>query len=574
MKKWISTVLTGAMLLSVVCSGAVVASADNTATNNKAYIHVSNFVGSAYDKSKSVQSQMADSKVEQGVQEFEVGDLVNVTVSYQSSNQNGVSGFLGHTFINQTTDNAQSDNAFAKYTDDSQEVMRLSNMYYKVSDDLERYIVTHTDSVFDSVPASAYTPIDSSVYDYDRNSDNPYMDRVSYMGIASKSTGLNFTQNTQAVTFTVEITNPGETYLYSVLEDFTDNSEQANSIVSDVTVSTTLTKVGSVNPDSGVTIDKSALSLSVGEMYTLQATSATATSFTWKTNNANVATVNSSGRVVARGVGTATITVVTSDKQKATCTVTVTQSETLTLDKETLSLGVSEMYTLTPTLTPADSTVTYTWKTDNSSVATVNSSGRVVARGEGTATIKAVASNGLKATCTVTVTPQKTLTLDKETLSIGVGEVYTLTSTMTPADETVTYTWKTTNANVATVNSKGRIVARGEGTADIRLIASNGLKATCTLTVTPQKTLTLNRSTLDMTAIGQQYILVPTLTPNDSTVTYTFKSSNAQVASVNSAGRVVARGDGNAVITVTASNGLKVTCRVSVSSGILAEVVM
>ncbi len=570
MKKWISTVLTGTMLLSAVCSGAVVASADNTVANNKAYIHVSNFVGSAYDKGKSVQSQLANSKVEQGVQEFEVGDLVNVTVSYQSSGQNGVSGFLGHTFINQTTDNAQSGNAFAKYTDDSNEVMRLSNVYYKEADDLEKYMVNHTDSVFDCVPGSAYTPI-SDVYDYDPNNDNPYMDRVSYMGIASKSTGMNFSQSTQAVTFTVEITNAGETYLYSVLEDFTDNSAQANTIVSDVTVSTTLTKVGSVKPDSGVTIDKSELSLSVGEMYTLQASSATATSFTWKTNNTNVATVNSSGRVVARGVGTATITVVTSDKQKATCTVTVTQSEILTLDKETLSLGVGEVYTLTPTLTPADETVTYTWKTDNSAVATVNSSGRVVARGEGTATIKAIASNGLKATCTLTVTPQKTLTLDKETLSIGVGEVYTLTSTLTPADETVTYTWKTTNANVATVNSKGRIVARGEGTADIRLIASNGLKATCHLTVTPQKTLTLDTTSLTMTAIGEKHVLVPTLTPNDSSVTYTFKSSNAQVASVNSSGRVVARGDGTAVITATASNGLKVTCRVTVSSTMIAQ---
>ena len=40
---------------------------------------------------------------------------------------------------------------------------------------------------------------------------------------------------------------------------------------------------------------------------------------------------------------------------------------------------------------------------DNPSVASVNSAGRIVARGEGTATIKVISTNGKVATCTVQV---------------------------------------------------------------------------------------------------------------------------------------------------------------------------
>ncbi len=316
-----------------------------------------------------------------------------------------------------------------------------------------------------------------------------------------------------------------------------------------------------------ILLDKEELNLETGEMYTLSTAiipeTDTEVTYTFKSNNTAVATVNKAGRIVARGEGSATITVTASNGMKATCTVNVSQKETLTLDKTELNLSISEMYTLTSTLYSGDTTVTYTFKSNNTAVATVNSSGRIVARGEGVATITVIASNGLKATCTVTVTPQKTLTLDKTDLSIGVSEMYTLAPILTPADDTVTYTFKSNNTAVATVNSSGRVVARGEGIATITVIASNGLKATCTVTVTPQKTLTLDKTELSLN-VSEMYTLAPILTPADDTVTYTFKSNNTSVATVNKAGRIVARGTGTATITVKSSNGLTAVCEVIV----------
>ncbi|MBQ7521756.1 MAG: leucine-rich repeat protein, partial [Clostridia bacterium] len=234
-----------------------------------------------------------------------------------------------------------------------------------------------------------------------------------------------------------------------------------------------------------VVLDKEELTLEAGQMYTLTATvnPPTETTFTWKSNNTSVATVNGSGRVVARGEGTATITVVNSDGKRAYCTVTVLPKKEIVLDKTELNLSVKEQYTLSPSMLPEDTTVTYTFKSNNTAVATVNKAGRIVARGEGTATITVIGSNGLKAYCTVNVTPQKILVLDKTELNLSVKEQYTLNPSIVPEDTEVTYTFKSDNTAVATVNKAGRIVARGTGTAKITVKSSNGLTAVCNITV-------------------------------------------------------------------------------------------
>ncbi len=82
---------------------------------------------------------------------------------------------------------------------------------------------------------------------------------------------------------------------------------------------------------TGVDIDRSSVSLSVGDSITLKATvspsDATNKNVTWTSSDGSVATVNSSGTVKAVSVGKATITVTTVDGQKTdTCTVTVSES--------------------------------------------------------------------------------------------------------------------------------------------------------------------------------------------------------------------------------------------------------
>lgn len=74
------------------------------------------------------------------------------------------------------------------------------------------------------------------------------------------------------------------------------------------------------------------------------------------------------------------------------------------------------------------------------------------------------------------------ISLSSSTLSLAVGDdPSTLTATTTPTGKKVT--WRTSNANVATVDGEGNVTAVGAGTAVITTI-SGAQSAACTVTVT------------------------------------------------------------------------------------------
>lgn len=161
-----------------------------------------------------------------------------------------------------------------------------------------------------------------------------------------------------------------------------------------------------------ITLDKTQLSFTVGESFTLTATvtpdNATDKTVTWTTSDANIATVDENGNVTAVGAGTATITATTVNGLTAECTVTVKNPiidvDGITLDRDTAEVTVGESFTLTATVTPDNATdKTVTWTTSNPNVATVDKNGNVTAVGAGTAVITVTTKNGLTATCTVTV---------------------------------------------------------------------------------------------------------------------------------------------------------------------------
>lgn len=164
-------------------------------------------------------------------------------------------------------------------------------------------------------------------------------------------------------------------------------------------------------PVSSVELDRSSLSLTKGDVYTLNATvkpdDATDKTVSWKSSNTAVATVDSNGKVKAIAGGSATITA-TAGGVSAKCSVTVTVPVTsVSLNKTSLNLMVGDTETLSATIYPSDATnKNVTWKSSNTSVATVQS-GKVSAVGVGTAQITVTTNNGSKkATCTVTVTPK------------------------------------------------------------------------------------------------------------------------------------------------------------------------
>ena len=97
------------------------------------------------------------------------------------------------------------------------------------------------------------------------------------------------------------------------------------------TATCSVTVTDSKIPVSGVSLNKTSLSMKVGETQTLTATvtpsNATDKSMKWSSSNTSVATVSSSGVVTAKKAGNATVTVKTNDGGKqATCSVTVKET--------------------------------------------------------------------------------------------------------------------------------------------------------------------------------------------------------------------------------------------------------
>jgi uncharacterized repeat protein (TIGR02543 family) len=348
---------------------------------------------------------------------------------------------------------------------------------------------------------------------------------------------------------------------------------------------------GSTVSVTGVSLNKSSISLNGGYLETLTATvspsNATNKNVSWTTSNSSVATV-SNGTVTAKSPGTATITVATADGNKtATCTVTVASAVVpvsgVSLNNTSLSLAVGGSGTLTATVSPGDATnKNVSWTTSNSDVATV-SGGTVTAKSVGTATITVATVDGNKtATCAVTVTaatagpvPVTGVSLNKTSLSLTAGGSETLTATVSPSNATnKTVSWTTSNSGVATV-SDGTVTAKSAGTATITVTTADGNKtATCAVTVAaaagtvPVTGVSLNKTSLSLYDV-EATTLTATVSPSNATnKTVSWTTSNSAVADVWATVdgvNVLAKSAGTATITVTTADGNKTaTCAVTV----------
>ncbi|MDE6378973.1 MAG: Ig domain-containing protein, partial [Muribaculaceae bacterium] len=198
-------------------------------------------------------------------------------------------------------------------------------------------------------------------------------------------------------------------------------------------------------PVESITLSDATWSAQVGESVTLTATvlpeDAADKSLTWTSSDETIATVDADGKVTAVSVGEATITATAADESgvKAECTVTVipTPVASITLSSSSWSGKVGQTTNLTATVAPDNATdKSLTWSSNDESIATVDSDGKVTAVKVGEATITATSADesGVKAECAVTVipTPVESITLSTSSWSGKVGESTTLSATILP----------------------------------------------------------------------------------------------------------------------------------------------
>ena len=250
-------------------------------------------------------------------------------------------------------------------------------------------------------------------------------------------------------------------------------------------------------PVTGLRMNRASASIKRGGSISLGAVvspwDASNKSVTWRSSNTRVATVDSRGTVRAVGKGTASITATAKDGsgKRSFCTITVTQPVTgISLNRTSASMKTGNTLSLSASVSPLSANNRgLTWKSSNTSVVTVNSTGQVKAVGRGTATITAVANDGSgkKAACSITVVqPVTGISLNKTSVSMKTGESLLLSASVSPSNaNNRNVTWKSSDANVATVNINGSVKAVGEGTATIIATANDGSgkNSACHITV-------------------------------------------------------------------------------------------
>ena len=165
------------------------------------------------------------------------------------------------------------------------------------------------------------------------------------------------------------------------------------------------------------------------------------------------------------------------------------------------------------------------------------------------------------------------VSLNKTADVLTVGGTDTLISSVLPAaliNQSVT--WTSSNTAIATVDSTGDVSAVSAGTATIIVTTIDGSKtASCTVNVAnPVTTVSLNKTT-DVLTVGGTDTLIAGISPTTATnQAVTWTSSNTAIVSVDNTGKVTAISTGNAVITVTTTDGSKTaSCMVSATNPIV-----
>jgi fructan beta-fructosidase len=310
-------------------------------------------------------------------------------------------------------------------------------------------------------------------------------------------------------------------------------------------------------PVTGVTLNKTSTSLSVGNSETLVATvspsNATNKSVTWSSSNTSVATVNTSGTVTAVGPGSATITVTTIDGGKtATCTVTTTQLDYV-LDFESGNLqGWSTVSGNAFAAGDVCTDVNWGWggpfnqqgawhlwgfkvggDADVGEIKTTN----FVLAGGGQVTALVGGGNDINNLYIALCRTSDNLVISKQTGS---------------NDEA--YTTKTLDGS-AYIGTQCYIKIVDATTGGFGHINVDNVRIP--VSAVPAHAVTLNKATTSIN-VGSTEALVATVLPSNATnKNVTWSSSNTAVATVNSSGVVTATGAGTATITATTVDGGK-----------------
>ena len=310
----------------------------------------------------------------------------------------------------------------------------------------------------------------------------------------------------------------------------------------------------------------------------------------------SIATVDDSGYVRGVSVGKTEVVATYNDNVKATCTVNVVAGDpdikltSAALPDGVLMMGVGTEYELDVVVKPANGYVkSQTFKSNDTSVVTVDENGKVKAIAKGSAKISVSINDGLftddlmvyvnenMSTAKLTVNVES-IKFQNSVQKIEVNKVTQMQFEVEPKNADLSSViWKSSNENVVKVDEKsGALTGVSLGTALVKAYSLTGTEiASITVEVVTSLTevtsITLPYPSITLVA-GDTGTIKPTVVPdNASNKGLTYTSSDTSVATVTTidggiTGTIKAVSKGTAVITITSSNGKVANLIVNVTS--------
>ena len=289
---------------------------------------------------------------------------------------------------------------------------------------------------------------------------------------------------------------------------------------------------------------------------------------TWKSSDSNIVSVDKNGVVKGINEGSAIITVTSSNGKTATCTIKVVKESVnvqkikLTPVKTNIDIGSSTQ--VSAVIEPANATNRdLVWTSSDTKIATVNKNGVVKGLKSGTVTITAKTKDGkVVASTTITVNKKEIESLSFTQNSIGVkkGDTTILAVIVSPSElKDDKLTWKSSDSNIVSVDSNGKIKGINVGKATITVTSSNGKTATCNVEVT---TDTIDVEEIVLTPseeniyVGSTAQVSVTIKPENATNhELVWTSSDESIAIVDKNGTVKGLKSGTVTITAKTKDG-------------------
>ena len=162
----------------------------------------------------------------------------------------------------------------------------------------------------------------------------------------------------------------------------------------------------------------------------------------------------------------------------------------ITLDQTSLLLSIGYTQTLNPTIMPVDAlNKNVIWSSSNEDIATVDQTGRVIAKNNGSCVITCTSldNSEVKSECSVTVDRLvMAIMLSQTPLLLPSGTTQTLTATILPDNATnKSVIWSSSDSNIATVSQTGEVITKTGGLCTITCAAQDGsgVKTECQVIV-------------------------------------------------------------------------------------------